>query len=77
MSERWISVELSETKDVLSVRHGEAYFKDETDKMMSVAYKMVSSFAERASTTRTEPERAELFRTYRKALTFLEAQLRI
>jgi hypothetical protein len=77
MSERWISVELSETKDVLSVRHGETFFKEETDKMMSVAYKMISSFAERASTTRTDPERTELFQSYRKALARLEFQLRL
>ncbi len=77
MSEKWISVELSETSDVLTVLYGGAFLKEETDEMMSGAYKMISNFAERIRTSRTEPERVKFLQSYSVALAFFEAQLHL
>lgn len=77
MSDKWILVELSDDLNTLSVQQSEAFLKNDTDRIMTTTYKILSAFAERASNAKSGEDIASIRAKVGFALDQFEKQLGI
>ena len=75
MSDKWIMVELSDDLSTLSVQQGGAFLKNDTDRIMAATYKILSAFAERASSAKSDEDVASIRAKVGFALDQFEKQI--
>lgn len=77
MTEKWISLDLSDDRAVLRIDRAGGMLKPETDRAMTVLYRALASYAERSSTARTPEDQDALAREFSDAINAFERMLRL
>ena len=76
MSNKWIMVNLSDDLNTLSVKQNDAFLKNDTDRIMVATYKILSAFAEHASSATSNEDVASIRAKIHFALDQFEKQVR-